>query len=174
MVFAQMKDTAKAIEALEKAYNLQPLKMLGLSLANLYAETKNQKTLSVCDQLIIRDSTSEFIDPIYLKGVYFANVGDRENAVKQFDICIERDWKFIEAYIEKGILFYEQKQYDEALKTFQLAANVSNTYADAYYWMGKCNEAKGDKRAAVNNYYKALSLERNFREAAEGLERVKD
>ena len=55
----------------------------------------------------------------------------------QFDEVIRRDWKMTDAYIEKGIILYEQKQYDEALKVFNLTVTVSNTDADGYYWLGR-------------------------------------
>ena len=59
----------------------------------------------------------------------------------------------------------EQKQFDEALKIFNMAATVSNTDSDAYFWMGRCYEAINQKDKAIENYQRALALEPNFYEA---------
>jgi tetratricopeptide (TPR) repeat protein len=173
MILSEMKDTAEAIVSLERAYELQPLQSYGLMLANLYAETGNAKTIALCDNLLRRDTEQIATDPLFLKGVYFANSRQPALAIQQFDSCIQRDWKFTEAYIEKGIVLYQVNKYDEALKTFALATEVTNTYPDAYFWMGRCHEAKGNKEAAAENYYKALALDRGFTEAKEGLKRLK-
>jgi tetratricopeptide (TPR) repeat protein len=173
VILAEMKDTAEAINSLERAYALQPLQSFGLTLANLYAETANPKTIDICDALISRDPEQQVVDPLFLKGVYYSNSRQPALAVQQFDSCIRRDWKFTEAYIEKGIVLFDQKQYEEALKTFTLATQVTNTYADAYFWIGRCHEAKGNKEEAADYYYKALALDQGFTEAREGLQRLR-
>ncbi len=170
-LLARLKDTAQAISALEKAYELQPLQIFGISLANLYAETKNPRALALCDELLRKDTLQELTDALFIKGLYYSNIDRPEEALEAFDKCIKRDWKFIEAYIEKGIIQFTRKKYDDALQTFALGAKVSNTYADAYYWMGRCYEARGDKNEAVKNYERALALDMNFSEAREALEK---
>lgn len=172
LLYARLKDTAQAIAALEKAYALQPIQLFALTLGNLYAETRNSKVIPLCDQLLQKDSAQELTDPLFLKGVYFSNTGEQAKAIEQFENCIRRDWKFTEAYIEKGIILYSQKNYDEALRTFALAAKVSNSDADAYYWMGRCYESIGNKEEARDHYEHALALDMDLDEAREGLQRV--
>lgn len=173
MLYTQMKDTVRAITILEKAYQHQPVLQNGLALANLYAETKNAKVIALCDALQLRDTARDFTDPVFLKGVYYANVKDYPQAISLFDEAINRNWRFVEPYIEKGIILFEQKNYDEALKTFQFATNISYTSSDNYYWMGRCYEAIGKKEDAIDYYYKALTFDRNFTEAREAIKRLK-
>jgi tetratricopeptide (TPR) repeat protein len=173
MLYAQMKDTSNAIATLEKAYGRQPILQNGLALANLYAETKNEKVIALCNALQQRDTARDFVDPIFLKGIYYSNIKDYPKAIVLFDEAINHDWRFIEPYIEKGIILFEEKNYDEALKTFQFAANVSYTNADNYYWMGRCYEAISKNDEAVDYYYKALVFDKNFKEAREGIKRLK-
>ncbi|WP_350340127.1 tetratricopeptide repeat protein [Paraflavitalea speifideaquila] len=54
-----------------------------------------------------------------------------------------------------------------------MAATVSNTSADAYYWMGRCYEALRQPEEALQNYQRALSLDKGFDEAREGIRRLK-
>jgi tetratricopeptide (TPR) repeat protein len=165
-------DTTTAINNLETAFLQHPDITTGLRLANLYAETKNPKTVTLCDALLAKDSARELTDAVFIKGIYYSNVNDTAAALQQFDDCIKRDWKFIEAYIEKGIIQYDQKNFTGALKTFELAVKVANTYPDAYYWLGKCQEAMGDQEQALDNYYRAQALDKGFTEAKEGIKRL--
>lgn len=173
MLYTRLKDTACAIAVLEKSYQLQPILQNGLALGNLYAETKNEKVIPLCNALQQRDTAREFVDPMFLKGIYYSNIKDYTKAIAMFDECINRDWKFTEPYIEKGIIFYEQKNYDEAIKTFQFAISVKYTNPDAYYWIGRCCEAIGKNEEAVDYYEKAVAFDHNFTEAKEALKRLK-
>lgn len=173
MLLLQAKDTAAAITALKKSYNLQPLQLSGIALANLYAETSNPAALAICDALLEKDIAKTLTDAVFIKGVYYTNIRQYARALEQFDNCIRRDWKFTDAYIEKGIILFQQKNIDEAMRTFRLAATVSNTYPDAYYWLGRCYEQLGKHEEARENYLSALALDKNFEEAKKGLARLR-
>jgi tetratricopeptide (TPR) repeat protein len=174
MLLARVDDTAAAVVALERAYALQPIDYIGINLANIYASTSNPKAIAICDSMINRDTAVVGVDPWYIKGTYYFNTKQYDQAIKLFDETIKRDWKFIEAYLDKGIILYEQKNYDEALEVFTLAATVSNTYPDCYYWMGRCYEATNRKEQAIANYQRAYSLDKTFTQAREALRRVKN
>ncbi|MBU7577279.1 MAG: tetratricopeptide repeat protein [Flavihumibacter sp.] len=172
LLYLEQTDTAAAIRDLENSYKLQPLLLTGLTLANIYAEKKNERALLLADQAIARDSLGEMADPYFIKGVYYVNTGNKTKALDLFNNCIRINWKFQEAYVEKGIIYYEAKNLDEALQQFKLAATVTNTYPEAYYWQGRCYEALGMKQEALLNYGRAYSLDKTFKEAIEGAERV--
>jgi tetratricopeptide (TPR) repeat protein len=169
----QRKDTAQAILSLKKAYELQPIHTYALELAHVYAETGNPATLALCDEVAAQDSAGEWVDPFFIKGIYYSNTRQYNPALIAFDSCIHRDWTFTDAYIEKGIVLFKQKNYDEALHTFHMAATVSNTNPDAYFWMGRCYEVINKKEEARINYERALALDRNFVEARAALKRLK-
>lgn len=173
MLLVQSGDTNAAIQALEKSFNLQPINYSGLSLATLYTALKNPRALEICDLLLSFDTARQQTDPIFMKGVFYSETKQYAKAIEQFDECIKRDWKMTDAYIEKGIVMYDQKQYNDALEIFTLASTVSNTNADAYFWMARCYEAIGKKQEAIRNYERSISLDRNFAEAWESLQRLK-
>ena len=172
LLLVELGDTAAAIDALARSYSLQPLTMNGLALANLYAETKNPLAITVADDLIRKDSLA-VLDPLYVKGIYYSNTRQYPQALEQFEQCIRTDWKFTDAYIEKGIILYELKNIDEALQTFKMATTVSPANPDAYYWQGRCYEAASKKDEAMDNYIRAFSLDRKFTEAKEAIERLR-
>ncbi|MEP7257133.1 MAG: tetratricopeptide repeat protein [Flavitalea sp.] len=171
-LLARMADTSGAIAAMEKSFSILPINYSGLALANLYITRKNPRALEICNILLAKDSGNAQTEPLYMKGVYYSELNDKAKALQQFEECILRDWKMTDAYIEKGIIFFEEKNFELALKTFKMAATVSNTNADAYYWMGRCYESTGNTGEAVVNYERAFALDRSFAEAKEALKRV--
>lgn len=173
LISLENKDTIAAIRDLETSFRLQPLQLTAVTLANLYAEAKNPRALVLADIVIARDSAKEQIDPVFIKGVYYANIKNYPKALEQYNTCIRMDWKFQEAYIEKGIIYFEQKNLDEALQQFKLAATVSNTYPDAYFWQGRCYEQLGKDDEALAYYARAYALDKDFVEAVEAAARVK-
>lgn len=161
----RLKDTAAALQALQRSYQLYPSTFAGLSLANLYASLQDSRVLTICNNLIQKDSSASMIDALFLKGVYYSDQKQYGNALNAFEACIRKDWKFIDAYIEKGIVFFEQKRYAQALKTFETATQVSNTNADAYYWMGRCEESLHADSSALENYQRSLYFDAQLTEA---------
>jgi tetratricopeptide (TPR) repeat protein len=168
----QTHDTLNAISSLKKAYILLPTITYSLELADIYAEKNNREAIRLCDEVLSRDSARELTDPFFIKGIYFSNTRQYDEAVIQFDSCIGRDWKLTDAYIEKGIAFFKEKNYDNALNTFRMAASVTLTSPDAYFWIGRCYEAINKKEEAAQYYQKALLLDRDFSEARAALKRV--
>lgn len=165
-------DTPAAILALTKAYTIEPINTYGLELAHLYAEHRDPAALPLCDAALKRDSSHDMLDPFFIKGIYFSNTAQYKKAIVQFDSCIGRDWKFADAYLEKGIALFKERQYQPAMQSFQLTIKVSETYADGYFWIGRCYEATGNKEQAIAYYRQALIYDKEFTEAAAGIKRL--
>ncbi|MCU7550048.1 tetratricopeptide repeat protein [Chitinophagaceae bacterium LB-8] len=168
-----MNRGAEALQTLEQAYKYAPFDAeLAYNLAFEYAQAKNPKALAVADSLIKMDSSKSHAEPYYIKGVYYANNGNTTEALNFYNQAIQHDYYFIDAYMDKGSLLYDSKDYPQALKTFQLAAKVTPTFADAYYWQGKTEEAMGKKQEAKQNYQRAYSLDKSLVEAKTAAEKL--
>ena len=167
-------NAAESLSMLEKAYSITPFDIeLNYELAYKYAESKNAKVIRLCDSLITIDTLKIHAEPYYYKGIYFSNTGDKAKALSLFGQAILHDKFFMNAYIEKGRILYEQKKINDALKIFQLANTLSNTFPDAYYWIGKCQEAMGQKEEARLNYQRAYGLDKTFTLAKEAIDKLK-
>lgn len=163
----------EAMATLERAYSYAPFDAeLAHSLAFEYAEAKNSKVLTLSDSLIKADSLKIHAEPYYFKGVYYTNIGNASEAVKQFDAAIQHDYNFMNAYINKGIVYYDEKKYGDALKTFGLTTSIFPTQGDGYYWLGKTQEAAGNKTEAKLNYQRAYGLDKTLMEAKEAAEKL--
>ena len=162
-----------ALTVLETGYVYAPGDVeLVHRLAFMYAESKNPKALALSDSLIDADTENRHAEPYYFKGVYYANIENYKEAIKQFDEAIRHNFNFLDAYINKGIAYFDQKKFDEAIKTFQLGIKVDPNFPDSFYWLGKTWEAKGNGEEAKLNYLKAYGLDRTMTEAKEAAERL--
>lgn len=173
LLLVRLRDTVAALQSLQRSYAIQPINYTGLALANIYSDQKDPRVLGICDDLLKKDSAGQMVDPLLLKGIYYSDIKQYNTALALFEECIKRDWKFTEAYIEKGIALFDQKKYTNALEVFKLGATVSNTNADTYFWLGRCYEVLNDKQQAKENYERALSLDRDLIEAEDGIDRLK-
>lgn len=167
------KDTSQAIISFGKAIKIYPSPDGLLSLANLFAETKNSNALGLCQQVqSLRPGKEYTAHCFFISGVYYARTGNKTKALQLFDNCINENYAYMEAYQEKGFIYYDTRSYAEALKIFKLAAKINNTYPDAYYWQAKCYEAMKNKEEAIKNYKAALILDKGLKEAGEALKRL--
>lgn len=155
---------------LERAYALVPSDpQLAYDLAFEYADQKNIKALHLTDSLI-KAKAPAIERAYYVRGTYYNHTGNTVEAMKSYDAAIRANYNFLDAYLDKGILFYEQKQYDEALETFGLGLRVDPATAEFYYWSGKTLQAKGQKEDAKLNYQRAYQLDKTFTEAKQAAE----
>jgi tetratricopeptide (TPR) repeat protein len=168
------KDTVQAIDSYNKALAIYRSADGLLALANLYAETKNVLVLAICnelDNLRIGREYDSYTN--FFRGVYYARIGNSQQANLLFDKSIVNNYTFIDAYMEKGFLLYDGAKFSEALGVFKKANSVNVTYADAYYWQGKCYEAMNNKLQAMAQYQQTLALDKYFVEAQVAVMRLK-
>lgn len=170
----QIKDTTGAIGFYIEANRVYPTPEAMLSLANLMAERKDERVL-----IITANTTklypSKSIEPHvhFIRGVYYSRIGQAATAIAALDSCIRADYRYYEAYMEKGFILYDRKNYQQAATIFATIIPLNPQYADAYYWVAKCNEAMGKKEEAILHYEQALRFDTSIKEAAIALQKLK-
>jgi tetratricopeptide (TPR) repeat protein len=167
------KDTSGAIASYYKSILIYPAVDAQLYLANLLAETKDKRSLL----LLVSVSKTRFDDRTlaecdFIAGIYHARTQNNPLAINLFNRCISRDFKFMEAYMEKGFIYFETKDLLEAEKVFTTAITVETTYADAWYWLAKTQEILGKKELAIKNYEQALKYDATLTEAQTAINRL--
>ncbi|PZP45965.1 MAG: hypothetical protein DI598_12690 [Pseudopedobacter saltans] len=167
------KDTAKAIQYYKKALKIYPAPEGMLFLANLLAETKDPQALDIVKQVkSLRLGATDNANCDFIAGVYYARVNDTANAIKSLNLSIDQNYTLMPAYIEKGLVYFDHKQYAQALNVFRFASQVNQMYADAYYYMGRSYEMMGQKDSAVLRFKQAYSLDNSVVEAQDALKRL--
>lgn len=163
-------DTLQAIKALEKSTRLSTNLNDVLLLAKLYAETKNPLALQLAG-LVIKQG--EFIkESILIKGLYHSGIGEDEKAITYFDEAINISYSFMEPYKEKALVLYRQQNYMEALRILDKAVKIKSSYAEGYYYMGRCFEKLNRLDDAKESYETALIYDSNYEEATQALTTV--
>lgn len=166
-------DTTIAIQSFEKAIAIYSSPEALLSLANLYAESKNPRSLFICDQVRdMRLGRETEANCNFIAGIYYVRTGNKEKAVQLLNVSIAQNYTHMEAYIEKGLIYFDVKDYTEALKVFNFAASVNNLYADAYYYQARCYEMMNKKDSAAIKFQQALGLDHTLQAAKDGLQRL--
>lgn len=75
----------------------------------------------------------------------FAVSGQYERSLVEIDKVLEFDGKFVRAHSLKGSVFYLQKNFDEALKWFESALAIDNTFEEAIKMISKIKAEKEKK-----------------------------
>jgi len=167
------KDTLLAMNSYAAALHIYASPDALLSLANLYAETKNNRALLLCSRVKELGMGREGdANCSFIMGIYFSRTGNKTEALKYFDDCIANNYTYMEAYIEKGLVYFDSKEYRNALQVFSFASQVNALDADPYYWQGRCYEMMNMKDSAALRYKQSLSLDKNDSSTKAALQRV--
>jgi tetratricopeptide (TPR) repeat protein len=167
-------DTSNAILFYENAIRSAGVFMdAEMRVVHLYAQTGNEKTIKLCDDLLKTPAAFRLrSDILLIKGIYYAKILNYKKAVSTYDQLIREDYSYLDAYIEKGLVYYDQAKFAEAHKVFAKSTEVSNKFADGYFWMAKTEEKMNKNTEAINNYKRTLALDQSIEEAREALKRL--
>lgn len=168
-------DTLSAIGAYGVAARIYPTPDVLLTLGNLFAERKDTrvfKTVAQVAEMRLGRTYQSHCD--FITGVYYARVGNTQAAIGQFNACINNNYGYLEAYMEKGFIYFEGKDYVSANQVFQTVVTIRNNYADGYYWLGKTAEAQQQKLEAIAQYERSLALDPSLKEARTAINRLKN
>jgi len=167
------KDTSGALRSYRYAIRIYPSPDAMLAAANLLAEKKDSTSLLICQKVEALRLGREYTAHCnFITGIFYARTGNQQKAIELFNNCIRNDLNYMEAYMEKGFLYFDSQKIREALEVFQTVVTVKNTYADGYYWIAKCEEKLKHPVEAIDNYKKSLTLDPELHEAADALKRL--
>jgi tetratricopeptide (TPR) repeat protein len=168
-------DTLLALRSYAAAANVYESPDVLLALANLYAEMKNERTLLICSRVKALGLGREYdAHTAFITGIYYSRLHKAREAIQYFDECIANNYTYMEAYIEKGLVYFDMQQYDKALQVFQFATTVNKLYADAYYYMARCYEMMNKKDSAVIFFQQSLQLDPALSAANEHLKKLEN
>lgn len=162
-------DTLLSIQALERSADLYPQPGVIISLGILYAQTKNPKALALADGLILADKAKAEKEALFIKGLYYSSIGEKDKAIALFDQCLALNYSFMEAYREKAIALYDLGKYKEAIAVLEKAITLQNNFDEGYYFMGRCYEKLKDIPKAIEAYQTALMYDPDYIEAKDAL-----
>ncbi|HVI49340.1 MAG TPA: tetratricopeptide repeat protein [Chitinophaga sp.] len=141
-----------------------------MELGDLLGARKSAKAVKYYRLAWQQDSLNA--EPMYAIAQYYESTGDRASALSAYRQCIVADPGFEQAYLALGEIYSKQQQWKEALSYYNLAVKSAPTDAWAYYHRGRCQEQLGNNTAAKEDYTKAISFKKDFKEAQAALQKL--
>jgi tetratricopeptide (TPR) repeat protein len=174
--YLQSTDSIGAIMTMQKSLALdinQP--DLEADLCYLFAVRGDLMALPIADRLIKTAKDNIHIARAqYLKGIFYSNVGFDDRALAAFDSSIISNFTFIDAYIEKSVILFEQKRYKEAIALLNKASELDKFNAEIYFLLAKNHDANANKKEAIFFYEQTLVLDTSYPTAKKALNRLKN
>lgn len=186
LVAASQNDGIKTYELQAASINVFPYRDIyyrsfsqtNLALANALATNQpqgaspsaqvQQNILTLIQQSINAGRTAVTISPVTsfnwnnLSSIYRSLIGFGQNAdrftILTLNQAVALDPNNPQQYVDLGGVYYQLGQFDEAIRQFQIAINLKQDYANAYYNLGHALEEKGeyDQAAAAYDIVKRL------------------
>ncbi|HTB99384.1 MAG TPA: tetratricopeptide repeat protein [Ferruginibacter sp.] len=171
-LYYEDQDTANAIKSLEKATSLTSDPQYYITLGSVYAQAKNENALIVADKLYAYPTADYKKESLFIRGLYYSSIGERDKAIPFFDQSLEIDYTYFDAYREESICLYNMGRYEDAIKKLQKAVSIKSDFSVAYYWMGRCYEKLNNKKDAISAYQLALQTDPDYDDAKDALNKL--
>ncbi len=168
MNLKEMGDTAGAIQAFQKAYEVDAsfydaVMQLGI----LYAALENKIALDY--YVAAARINPKSAEPPYNAGVYLQQKGEFKKAIFMYKQALKADPQFYLAYFNAGIIAARNCSFKEAIGHFNQVVRLEGGYIEAYYMRGVCYEELKNYEDARLNYEQVLEMDPNHKMAKAGL-----
>ena len=110
------------------------------------------------DRPIKADEIKPKIDQLFNEAEDCKKQEDLTAAEKKYIEIIGVDSRNIQAFKELGLLYFEQKNYEEAKQTFEHILKLKQDDEDAYSNLALVARERGDLREAKEDYLKSLNV----------------
>lgn len=182
-------DTVLGIQNLEQALKLNPnyIPYL-LRLSSIYTQLVNSRCLVLTQRIIKHTKDRRIMAQAWLlRGTYYKERAkiemqkSRPNLVKQnqqlaltsWDSAIVTDWTLVVAYLEKGALYFANREFQLAKKAFKMAYRINHHHPEIYYWLGRMAELENNITDALENYRNSLVLDKDFQASRKRFDSLK-
>jgi tetratricopeptide (TPR) repeat protein len=95
------------------------------------------------------------------RGMLYYNVGDIENALKDYNGAISANPDFNLAYYNRALLFVNESKFMDAISDCNIAIKKDSNYFDALYLRGYANNKISNFGNAVLDYNKVIKINPN-------------
>lgn len=150
---ADWKPSGLTRESIEKRFPGDNMSVLKIS-----SQTKTRRYLEA-----IKKSAND-VDSHLQMGIILAKIGDRKEAMKYFDKVLSLDAKNSAAMNNRGNLLMIEDKYQDALKSYQAAAQASPKDAQIMVNVARAYKRLGDTKKAKAAFIKAQGLDESVKE----------
>jgi len=170
LVYKESNQMDKAISNLTTATEQDPtwdapFEILG----DIYADKKDNLCLKYYDNAV--KANSKNTSAVLQKAYFLRSIGKLKEAETIYENLVLQSPQNADAIYNLGVIAYDQKQYDKALKKLKICIQVDPKHALAYYMIGKTQLALGNKPFAKNAFENARNFDTTMIEATKELEK---
>lgn len=167
-IFKELKQNEKAISNFTTATEqdptwYEPFEQIGL----IYAGQKNDLAIKFFDNAANADkqNASSRLEKAY----YYKSTNRIDDAEKTYEAVVVDFPQNADAIYSLGVINWEKKAYDKALKQLEICIKIEPTYAPAYYVMGKIYKSQNNTVKAKEAFKQALVFDEKMKEAQQEL-----
>ena len=95
---------------------------------------------------------------------------DANRALADFNRALELDPNYGTAYNNRGMIYFDQKDYQRAIADFNRAVELGSDLTSAFNNLGLCYYQLGDYDKAIDCYNRALSVNYNYQPAIQNMQ----
>ncbi|MGD1840645.1 MAG: tetratricopeptide repeat protein [Thermonemataceae bacterium] len=121
-----------------------------------YEEGYYSKAVHLCDQVISLDSS--FTAAFYTRALIKDDMGNLEEAIRDYTIVIQRNPKHSVAYVNRGGGYMVLGNYSAGLKDMDKAIEINPNTKVGYFNRGNIYELFGESEKACADWQKAADL----------------
>jgi len=166
-------DKAEYVRAerwLKKAIILEPRARYIVRLGDLYRQTKDyESAIEQYNRAIRIDEQSA--RAYYGLGMCY-HTEDSVSSEEAYKKAVSIDGEFVAALVNLGNIYFERKQYDEAVLYYRRAAEIEPNDALIWYNTGGAYFNKGDYEQAAQAYSKTVAIDAGMSDAHKSLAMV--
>ncbi len=174
MCYRDMGDTTKAVSSFQTCIEQKSdYYDAYLQLAMIFHARNNKLALQYYDGALRINPKS--VDALYGRGLWHQeNERNFDKAIQDYTSAAQLNPRAARAHYALGYIHYQYlKVYDQAIKHYNDAIAADPNWPEAWFNRGLAYEALGNIAAAAGDYSKALELNPQYPNAAEGLKRVR-
>lgn len=165
----ETKDTLTALKYFEKSTVVNPDNIdASLQIANIYLYKMDPLSLKYFDKVLAKEEYN--YEALYGKGLYYQKNNQLDAALKLYDRVREINPAHKLAVYNSAVVYVLKNNIDKAFDYCEKLLDIDGRNANALALKGYCNEQRGNKKAALQDYKAALEIDPNNVAASKGMQ----
>ena len=100
-------------------------------------------------------------------GISYANQGDLDQAITEFQMAIRRDVRWAKPYYSLGVAYSQKEKWNDAIVAWKRAVYIDPRHANAHYNLARAYALKNWHTLSIVSLREAISLDKKFVETTE-------
>lgn len=122
-----------------------------------------QEAITYYEKMVVKSNKSDLPAFKNYKDLY--NQGYLKEALAELKKIAVIDLDLAASRIELGIKYFEDCMWEDALRHFQKAVQINDTYPDGFYWIALSYIQMNNRKKAIEAFNKAIEIKNDYADA---------